>query len=568
LCSSSRAALAVQTGPQKRTAHAERLRPHLRVQPALSRFARATLYDSCVFCLILLASMQVEAAFAGQTVDGRVVNAVTGIGVPHAAVNFIRADEVAYSATTDSQGHFRIDTVGPGSYMATYTARGYWPIPNYLVDEDFERQCGRCFMAERGGQPFQVTAGGDPVRLEVKMSPIGKIAGRVLDDVGQPVANAGILLHWGDSWLCELPLCTGIFRETKTNEKGEYSVTDLDVPGTWLLSAVAPSSWKPGWAQTFYPGVTDPRLAVRVMVRVGGDISNLEIKLAAVPVHRIGGVVLDTRGNPVPAATVELRKGVGSPAVTRSTRNDGTFAFEAVTEGEWRITANADHGGAKLWTAQSVHLEAHDLEHLELRAAAPFGIQGKVVVEVPEGAPAPRPPSVMLVPNEVGSFPTRVQDARGEFQIRNIYVDAYEILPEPAPPQCYLDSIRIGGRDALESGVAIVPGSPPLTVTYKFGGGTVRGTVEKCAAGTVRLLPHDKAMWRPGFVFFAPCDSNDRYAITAVRPGEYYAVAIAGDIPAPWYATSWDDDSLVNYAATITVRAGENTSADLRAIKQ
>jgi hypothetical protein len=74
-------------------------------------------------------------------------------------------------------------------------------------------------------------------------------------------------------------------------------------------------------------------------------------------------------------------------------------------------------------------------------------------------------------------------------------------------------------------------------------------------------------MWRQGFELFAPCDSNDRYAIAAVRPGDYYALVMAGDSAIPWYATTWDDDSLVNTASTITVRAGENSSADLRAIK-
>lgn len=136
-----------------------------------------------------------------------------------------------------------------------------------------------------------------------------------------------------------------------------------------------------------------------------------------------------------------------------------------------------------------------------------------------------------------------------------------------SPPRYYLDSIRIGGRDALESGVEILSGALPLTVAYKLGGGTVRGTVERCAGGTVRLLPHDKTMWRPGSVWFAPCDSNDRYQLAAVRPGEYYALAIAGDSPTPWYAAKWDDDGLLNNAATVTVREGENSSADLRAIK-
>jgi Carboxypeptidase regulatory-like domain len=99
-------------------------------------------------------------------VDGHVVNSVTGIDIPGVAVNLVQAGKAAYSATTDSQGHFRIEAVEGGTYIANYTARGFWPIPNFLVDEDFERECGRCFLVERGGQPFQVTAGSDPVRLE------------------------------------------------------------------------------------------------------------------------------------------------------------------------------------------------------------------------------------------------------------------------------------------------------------------------------------------------------------------------------------------------------------------
>ncbi len=167
-----------------------------------------------------------------------------------------------------------------------------------------------------------------------------------------------------------------------------------------------------------------------------------------------------------------------------------------------------------------------------------------------------------------GAFLTATPDATGDFQIRNVYPGSYQILPGPAPPRYYLDSIRLGGYDALGPRVEVAPGVQPLTVVYKFGGGTVRGKVENCASGTVRLLPRDNAMWRPGFLLFAPCDSNDRYQIPAVRPGKYYVLAIAGDSPAPWYATMWDDDSLVNNASTVTVRAGESSLADLRAIKQ
>jgi len=543
-------------------------------------------YDNFVLRVILIGSMLAAVDGAAQTVDGHVVNSVTGFDIPGVAVNLVRAGQVAYSATTDSQGHFRIEPVEAGIYTANYTARGFWSIPNFLLDEDFERECGRCFLAERGAQPFPVTAGGGPVRLEVKMPPRGTISGRVLDYAGEPVPNAGLQFYWGENWVCKMPSCSGISRQAKTNEKGEYSLTDLDVPGAWLLSAIAPSSWKPpesrddqplDWAQTFYPGVADPQLSVRVMVRLGVEISNLDIKLATVPVHRIRGVVLDISGYPVPKASVTLAKRIGSPALNRNTRSDGTFEFEAVAEGEWRISAKVDQGDVQLWAAQWVQLKAHDLENLELRPAAPFAIQGKIVIEAPQGVPAPEPPSVILAFNAgapglagppAGAFLTATADAKSNLRIQNVYPGRYQILPGPAPPPYYLDSIRIGGYDALGSGAEITSGDGPLTVAYKLGGGTVRGQVENCAAGTVRLLPRDKAMWRPGFVLFAACDSNDRYEITAVRPGEYYAIAIAGDSPTPWYATMWDDEGLVKNASTVTVRAGENSSADLRAIKQ
>src|ERR1043165_3769033 len=105
------------------------------------------------------------AAFAAQTVEGRVFNAVNGVDVPGVIVNLIQAGEVAYSATTGVEGRFRIAAVKPGAYTAHYSARGFWSVPNFLVDEDFERECGRCFLAERGGLPFQVAAGDDSVRL-------------------------------------------------------------------------------------------------------------------------------------------------------------------------------------------------------------------------------------------------------------------------------------------------------------------------------------------------------------------------------------------------------------------
>ena len=80
-------------------------------------------------------------------------------------------------------------------------------------------------------------------------------------------------------------------------------------------------------------------------------------------------------------------------------------------------------------------------------------------------------------------------------------------------------------------------------------------------------MPADAAFRRPGFFIKAACFAKDRYEIAAVRPGDYYAVAFAGNSPMPCDSATFDDD-LLKQAARVTVRAGESTAADLRAIVQ
>ena len=69
-----------------------------------------------------------------------------------------------------------------------------------------------------------------------------------------------------------------------------------------------------------------------------------------------------------------------------------------------------------------------------------------------------------------------------------------------------------------------------VTVVYKSDGGSVRGRAENCAAGGVLLVPSDPARRRV-FSRSAPCDSSGLYEVRAVRPGDYLALAFAGNGP-------------------------------------
>jgi hypothetical protein len=509
---------------------------------------------------ILVACILSSAALAAQTVEGRVFNATTASPIAGARVRLFvgsgAAREAGYSATTDAEGRFRFASIPDGVYNALYSAPGFLPSP-YPGDSL---------------PPFSVASGGDPVRLEAKLQPMSKISGRVLDASGKAVPNARLWLVWEDQ-ACKPPTCFAMHQQPKANDKGEYEAINLD-PGKWLLSASAPASLHAPesnaderlvWAQTFYPGVIDPQIAQRIVLLPGMELSNVDIKLAAAPVHTVRGKLLDPEGKPVPKAPVVLALGYG-PTREEETGPEGEFEFADIVDNQYRLRSNVEKDGVKLRVSQSIEVHRRDLEKVELRLAAPFTLHGKLVMDVPEGVPAPTPPRVSfvlinsgtLLSDDAGAM-TPVETRDGALTVRNVYPGAYVVRTIDSSEPYYLDSMRLGERNASES-VAILSDAEPLTITYKLGGGSVRGTIEGCAGAHVFLVPQDPALRY--FARSTTCGRNDRFEIAAVRPGEYYGLAISGH--ALSFMGLLDDPARLSQAARVTVRANESTSPEIR----
>src|SRR5580704_10804252 len=117
-----------------------------------------------LLCLAILAA----ACAVAQTVAGTVVNSTTGDGIGGVDVEIDQVGKTVFTVTTDTHGHFRLEGVPIGAYEALYSLPGYW-----LTAAD-----GRI----AGSQPFQVTAAGDPIKLEARLRLIqlGRISGRVV----------------------------------------------------------------------------------------------------------------------------------------------------------------------------------------------------------------------------------------------------------------------------------------------------------------------------------------------------------------------------------------------------
>ncbi len=488
--------------------------------------------------LLLLA-----ACAAAQSIEGTVVNSVTNTGIAGMRVT-AQQGSTASSATTDPQGHFSFDGLKEGTWRVNCISGDY--------------------AANLPGQQVQVTAG-KSVKVELRMTPSPRISGRVVDGGGKPVPNATIQL-----------IAPASFYTGRADRDGNFDLHQMLPPGDYVLSATPPPGLKPpdpepgggrvlGWARTYYPGTTTRQAAGAVSLKPGSAFSDLELKLMAVPAHAIRGVCLMPDGSPAAKVSIDLGEGQPFPvARTVETDSDGVFEFPVVVDGEWNLAARIDELRATEW----VEVREHDLERLTLRLSPPFTVTGKVVMEVLQGMPPPKPPMVRLQPHgnqtmlelgTAGSMLTSRNGDDGTFTIGPVYPGRYGIhLPNPIGSY-FLDSVRIGGAEASPE----VEISAPSTIeaAYKTNGGSLRGTVKDCGEGSVWLVPRD-APQRAAMSRFAPCLTAGRYEFRAVRPGEYYALASDAQFSRAWLFGIFEDADL-NRADKVTVRSGETTTLDL-----
>src|ERR1035441_6630032 len=182
-----------------------------------------------VMCLFLAGAGMLGA----QVVEGSVSNSVTRIGVSDVQVRLQRmelnrgigllteaqqvteAQQEPYEALTDVSGKFHIEGVKDGKYNVTWFREGFSGLPN-------------------GVTHVEVKAG-DPLELELKMAPLGRVTGRVLDGKGRPVSGAKLELSSSSG---------GMGAQRIADENAEFAMENVG-SGTFTLMAYAPDELDP-----------------------------------------------------------------------------------------------------------------------------------------------------------------------------------------------------------------------------------------------------------------------------------------------------------------------------------
>ncbi len=330
-------------------------------------------------------------------IEGTVTNKITSAPVKHAHVIHTKVASANGEATppissdTDSDGHFSIP-LEPGSYRLWVERAG------------FARQVYGSHSPQGDGSVLTVAAGEHVRDLNLSMVPFGAIAGRVLDEEGEPLEGAGIqVLKFSYATGARQLIPVG---GATSNDHGEYRAYGLPAGRYFLLAtlrgaplshpietgALVPEVLDP-FAALYYPGVLDLASASEIVLPAGGELADIDFRLQRVNAITVRGRLVspveDFAGSQV---QVVLAHNEGNTAsyIDRATatvdKASGRFEFRGIAPGAYLLIASQLYRGRSLGTRMPVEVTAEkNLENVTLPLASAFDIAGTVEFEGARG---------------------------------------------------------------------------------------------------------------------------------------------------------------------------------------
>jgi protocatechuate 3,4-dioxygenase beta subunit len=278
---------------------------------------------------------------------GRVLASDTGAPVRRAQVRIGGADIGTKTALTDAQGRYEFRDLPAGRFTVSVSKSGFVTM-QYGQNRPFEP-----------GRPLDLADAQKMEKVDVALPRGGVLAGRVVDELGEAMADADVTatrMQFANGKRRLVP--SG--RNSTTNDLGQFRIYGLP-PGEYYVSATlrnagsmmmemlsggtggpTGSNQSAGYAATYYPSTPSPGDAQRVTLAVGQELGSVDIQLQPVRLAKITGTAVGSDGKPMAGALVMLMPVMKDslqfmPGGTSRTNGDGGFTLSGVTPGEYSL---------------------------------------------------------------------------------------------------------------------------------------------------------------------------------------------------------------------------------------
>jgi hypothetical protein len=547
---------------------------------------------------LIAAQQQATSPTGTASLKARVIAADSGSPVRRATIR-VESKGFSWATTTDDDGRFLVPELPAGPYTIRVARQGYL---TWLFGREPAGSMARV-------APIEIRAGQVLDRGDLRLPRGGVIAGRIVDEFGDPVTGIDVralrlnYLAPGEPRL-------DYVRHGSTNDLGEYRIFDLP-PGRYFVgiglsiqeAAERTTQGAPririvasrrGVAPQFYPGTAIATEATPVTLEPGGTASGIDIRQLSVPLASVSGTVTNSRGAPAADAIVMLNPAradriLFSLLAFVEPQPDGRFHFANIPPGDYRIdvvpkarleaigqtgTTNVPRDAREEIASVPITVTGQDMD-VAVRTARGYTVEGRLRVE----GGSPTPPGYVVTVSAMAA--TRREGMSGAFfsgtgQVRpdgrfvmNGIASRVILGVHGLPQDWALKAVTVNGTDVTDAGldvntdvqsvdVLVTPTPSRLTVTMA----DTTGAVLSDAAAVV-VFPSDSTRWTTVLTRYVRSarPSGSSAMITGLPAGDYLAAAV--DILEPDWASPTQLEALRKTATPFTIADGEQKTVTL-----
>ena len=506
-------------------------------------------------------------------IAGTVVSSLTGTPLAQTRVSIADTKNRAKLVwmITNESGRFEFDQIPAGKYSLVGAKRGFLTAA-YEQHEQFSTA-------------IVTGTESDTTSLVLRLTPMASIAGKVIDEAGDPVRQGHVMLYRENKEMGFVRIAP--VNNGQTNDLGTFEFAPL-APGKYYV-AVSAKPWYAvhpvvesgdgtnsptatdrsldvSYPTTYSGGATEADGAVPIELK-GGDHSEVEVHLSPVPSLYIIFRVPDDDGQHGWSPPMFERRVFDSSEFINSVEvrgvSKGVYELTGVPAGTYSVRM-PNRGSSQEVLMGELDLRT-DGQELDTTKGEPEGSL-KLTIQMPQQEGIPKGMRILLLDRRNLNRTFQEVDASGQATIEYLPAGNYSIVIY-SPGKAY-SVVRTASESGETAGHDVnVPagGTLALTAVLAAGSANIEGFVKrdgKAASGAMVVLIPKESSTREELFRRDQSDSDGSFSLRKVIPGEYTLVVIEDAWGFDW-SKPGQLARYVQHGRPVTIAEGVQTTIQL-----